>query len=320
MIDPISKGIDDLGNSLLQALNNVQGFFGRELSVATPVHESVLQLIGNTPLIKLNSIGSEFSTYQFFLKAEFTNPTGSAKDRMALALLIDAEKKGKLKPGAKIYASGQMSSLVSISWVGKARGYKVTCFVDKKTDEEGLKSLKIYGAKIEKASSDPEIEAKLASDKDGAFYPDETENLAIPNFHFKTTGPEIWRDLKESVDAVVSAPGTGAALTGIGRYLKSKNPEVKVICACPETHHLHPKNKKKIPSVFDPQVVDFFLTVTPESALHLQSDLYEKEGIFVGRTTGFSLAGALAFAQESKDQKWEGGKFRNIVILSPDRS
>ncbi len=333
MIDPITKGIDDLGNSLLQALNNVQGFFGKELSVANPIHESVLELIGNTPLIKLNKIGTEFSKFQFYLKAEFLNPTGSLKDRTALALFADAEKKGKLKPGMIVILAMATTTARSLTWIGKYRGYSVQCLVALQTPKEKVQELRSYGAEVIVTNESERTKviqlAKEKAQKLGAWFPDEEENPAIPNFHFKTTGPELWRDFKGNIDAVVSAPGTGGAITGIGRFLKSQKPDLKVILAGRESspffqYHksLSKEEKSKIhlPSIYDPLVSDAFYPVSTEEALHQQADLYEKEGIFAGLTTGTVIAGALRFAEAEKDNKWEGGKFQNIVILSPDKN
>jgi len=329
MLDPISRGIDDLGNSLLQALNNVQGLFGKELSVANPIKESILQMIGNTPLIKLNKIGADFSNFQFFLKAEFLNPTGSAKDRTALALVADAERKSKLKPGMKIYLANAGSGARSYAWIGKLRGYPVVCYVTLQTPKEKIQSLRAYGAEVivtnESVPEKVELLVQEKSIQNQAWVPREEDNLANPNFHYKTTGPEIWRDLKGQIDAVVSSPGTGGAITGIGRYLKSQNPEIQIILAGKEQSPFLQlfQNKTKepppLPPVFDPLVVDLAFPVLQEEAVHFQSDLYEKEGIFVGMTTGRVVSGALKYAESQRDKKWEGGKFRNIVLLSPDR-
>lgn len=332
MIDPISKGIDDFGNSLLQALNNVQGIFGKELSVAKPIKDNVLQLIGNTPLIRLNRIGSEYSGVQFYLKAEFLNPTGSAKDRTAIAMVLDAEKRGKLKKGMPIILLGAGSSSVSFTWIGKVKGYPVYCLVPLTTPPERVQLLRSYGADVTVTNaSDPIKLTELADEKAkklGGYLPDELENPANPSFHFKTTGPEIWRDLQGKVGAVISAPGSGGAITGIGRYLKSQDRRVKVIIAGKQNSPFmeygktdNPKEREriKLPAVYDPKLIDHYFHVTKDEALHLQADLYEKEGIFAGLTTGTVITGALRFSETlSESEKNERNPF-NIVILSPDR-
>ncbi|TGL57375.1 pyridoxal-phosphate dependent enzyme [Leptospira ognonensis] len=332
MFDPISKGIDDFGNSLLQALNNVQGLFGKELSVVNPIKDNILQLIGNTPLIRLNRIGSEYSGIHFYLKAEFLNPTGSAKDRTALAMFIDAERRGKVRKGMSVVLYGAGSSSISFSWIGKIRQYPVYCLVPLSTPPERIQLLRSYGAEVTVTSvSDTSVLFDLAiakAQKVNGWIPDEAANPANPNFHFKTTGPEIWRDLQGKVGAVVSAPGTGGAITGIGRYLKSQNSKVKVILAgkqsSPFLRYVKAKTKKEqdeisLPSVYDSRLIDGAFPVSPEEALHLQADLYDKEGIFAGLTTGTVITGALRFSETIKDTLANERDPFNIVILSPDR-
>jgi cysteine synthase len=332
MFDPISKGIDDFGNSLLQALNNVQGIFGKELSVANPIKDSILELVGNTPLIRLNRIGSEYSGIQLYLKAEFLNPTGSAKDRTALAMFVDAERRGKLKKGMSVVLYGAGSSSISYSWIGKIREYPVFCLVPLSTAPERIQTLRSYGAEVTVTSvADSGLLFDLAmkkAQKVNGWIPDESSNPANPNFHFKTTGPEIWRDLQGKVGAIISAPGTGGAITGIGRYLKSQNSKTKVLLAgksnSPFLLYAKAKDKKSqeeisLPAVYDPKLVDGVFPVNQEEAIHLQADLYEKEGIFAGLTTGTVITGALRFSETIKDSiPFERDPF-NIVILSPDR-
>ncbi|GBF49023.1 cysteine synthase [Leptospira ryugenii] len=332
MFDPISKGIDDLGNSLLQALNNVQGIFGKELSVANPLKDNILQLIGNTPLIRLNRIGSEYRGIHFYLKAEFLNPTGSAKDRTALAMFIDAERRGRLKKGMSVVLIGSGSSSISFTWIGKLRQYPVYCLVPIGTSSERVQVLRSYGAEVTIASTADELSlwqlANQKAQKVNGWIPDEKENPANPNFHFKTTGPEIFRDLQGKVNAFVSSPGTGGAITGIGRYLKSQNRNIKVVLAgkpnSPYLQYANEKDKKKqeqinLPAVYDPRLVDAYFTVTNDEALHIQADLYEKEGIFAGLTTGAVISAALQYSAQISDQMSFEREPYNIIILSPDK-
>lgn len=332
MFDPISKGIDDLGNSLLQALNNVQGLFGKELSVANPIKDNILQLIGNTPLIRLNRIGSEYSGIHFYLKAEFLHPTGSAKDRTALAMFVDAERRGKIRKGMSVVLYGAGSSSISFTWIGKIRQYPVYCLVPLSTPPDRIQLLRSYGAEVTVTGvSDVSALFDLAANKAqkvNGWIPDESSNPANPNFHFKTTGPEIWRDLQGKVGAVISAPGTGGAITGIGRYLKSQNSKVQVVLAgkvnSPFLRYIKSKNKKEqdeisLPAVFDAKLIHDAFPIPPEEALRLQADLYDKEGIFAGLTTGTVIAGALRFSETIKDTLANERDPFNIVILSPDR-
>ncbi|BDA78959.1 cysteine synthase [Leptospira kobayashii] len=332
MLEPITKGIDDLGNSLLLALNSVQGIFGKELSVANPIKDSILQLVGNTPLIRLNRIGSEYTGIHFYLKAEFLNPTGSAKDRTALAMFIDAERRGKLKKGMSVVLYGAGSSSISFTWIGKLREYPVYCLVPLHTSQERIQILRSYGAEVSVTNeSDGARLAELAASKAqkvNGWIPDESANPANPNFHFKTTGPEIWRDLQGKVGAIVSAPGTGGAITGIGRYLKSQNSRLKVVIAGKQNSSFlrygRAKDKMEqeaisLPAVYDPKLIDEYFNVSPEEALHLQADLYEKEGIFAGLTTGTVIVGALRLSEKIRESVSNERDPFNIVILSPDR-
>lgn len=331
-MDPISKGIDDFGNSLIQALNQVQGLFGKELSVARPIKDNVLQLIGNTPLLRLNHIGADREGIHFYLKAEFLNPTGSAKDRTALALILDAEKRGKLKRGMGLVLVGAGSSAVSFTWIAKVKGYPVTCYVPIQTSQQKIQLLRSYGAEvIVSEETDLRRLAEIALEKTKKYpswMPDEESNPANPNFHFKTTGPEIWRDLGGKVGAVVSSPGTGGAITGIGRFLKSQDPKVQIVLATKKNSPFleygrteDPKKREQIllPAVFDPKLVSAMYSVSPDEALHLQSDLYEKEGIFAGLTTGTVITGALQFAESLDQSRFSEKNPFSIVILSPDR-
>ncbi|MDF3820564.1 PLP-dependent cysteine synthase family protein [Leptospira sp. 96542] len=332
MIEPISKGIDDFGNSLLQALNNVQGIFGKELSVAKPVKDNVLQLIGNTPLIRLNRIGSDHRGIQFYLKAEFLNPTGSAKDRTALAMFIDAERRGRLKRGMSVVLFGAGSSSISYTWIAKLKSYPVVCLVPIQTAQERIQTLRGYGAEVIVTNESDLVRlgelAEEKAQKINGWVPDEASNPANPNFHFKTTGPEIWRDLQGKVGAIISAPGSGGAITGIGRYLKSQDRKVKVAIACKKNSPFllygkttNPKERETIPlpAVFDPKLIDDYFQVTQEEALHLQADLYEKEGIFAGLTTGTVIVGALRLSERIKEAERSDREPFNVVILSPDR-
>jgi cysteine synthase A len=200
------------------------------------------------------------------------------------------------------------------------------------TSSERIQVLRSYGAEVTVTSvSDSSALFDLAINKAhkvNGWIPDEAANPANPNFHFKTTGPEIWRDLQGKVGAVVSAPGTGGAITGIGRYLKSQNSKIQVVLAgkssSPFICYANAKNKKEqeeisLPAVYDPKLIDKVFSISPEEALHLQADLYDKEGIFAGLTTGTVITGALRFSETIKDTLANEKDPFNVVILSPDK-
>ncbi|MCG9874286.1 MAG: pyridoxal-phosphate dependent enzyme [Leptospiraceae bacterium] len=328
MFDGISKTIDEFGNGILTALNDIQGVFGKELNVATPIKDSILDLVGNTPLIRLNKIGSHIQGIQFYLKAEFQNPTGSLRDRSSLGMIRDAERRGKLKPGSKILITGTGSSSVSISWAGRTLGYKVISVLPKSILASDTYKLKHYGAELEYTEIDPLQYIKQKSSDSSFWYPDETRNMANPNQHFTTTGPEIYRDLNGRVDYLITGGGTGASVTGIGRFLRSmkESRTTKILLSGFENslfhEHFVQKKKVQLPEIFDPSVVDEFLSINKEVAIHYQSDLMEKEGLPVGITTGMIVAAAISFAERIQHDGFPADlnkEIKNFIILSPDR-
>lgn len=326
MLDQFSKQINEFGNSILDALSQVQSLFGKELDVANPIKNSILDLVGNTPLIRLNRITNHIQGIQFLLKAEFLNPTGSLRDRSSLAMIRDAIKKGKLASGGTIVTHGFGSNSISMSWAGRTLGFKVLCFVGENTTQEEINKLSYYGAEVHRTKEDPEKKAIQESLRLGYWYPNEKSNMANPNHHFQKTGPEIYRDLKGKVDYLVSGGGTGGTITGLGRYFKSKeNGNTQVILAGWENsvfdlYYQKKKNEFILPEIFDPKVVDYFLAISKEEAVHYQSDLLVKEGIPVGITTGMVVCAAIRFA-ESLDFKSNNPNedIKNLVIICPDR-
>jgi cysteine synthase A len=337
MFDQISKSIDEFGNGILSALNDLQGVFGKELSVANPIKNSILDLVGNTPIIRLNQIGAHIPGVQFYLKAEFQNPTGSIRDRSAIAMIRDAEKRGKLKPGSTILISGNNSSSVSFSWAGRTMGYRVECFLSDTLGEEQAQKLIHFGADITYAPAndlEKSIQSKL-TESDLYWYPNESKNMANPNHHYSATGPEILRDMQGKVDFFITGGGTGATVTGIGRFFRSVRPALstKILLGGFRDslfdRYFSGKNQSgSLPEIFDPSVVDQFISVTREEAVRFQSDLLIREGLPVGITTGMIVCAAIRYAESLR----EGKPFANpdtsqdsdseklhFVILSPDR-
>lgn len=331
MFDQISRSIDEFGNSVLNALNEVQGFFGKELSVVNPVKNSILELVGNTPLIRLNQIGSHIPDINFYIKAEFQNPTGSIRDRSALAMIRDAEKRGKLTKDGTIVLTGTGSSPISLSWAGRTIGYKVICYLPEGTPEVETIKLRHYGAEIRFTQENiPKLLQEINS-KPNHWYPNENSNMANPNHHFSTTGPEIFRDMAGKVDYLVTGGGTGGTVTGIGRFFRSIKSGIKtkvILTGWKDSsfEQFFSKTKKDVslPDIFDPRVVDEFVTVTKDEAVRYQSDLLIKEGIPVGITAGMILCGAIRYA-ETLTQKDPYGNSdsstekKNLIILCPDR-
>ncbi|TGK13874.1 PLP-dependent cysteine synthase family protein [Leptospira fletcheri] len=332
MFDEISRSIDEFGNSLLGALNNVQGIFGRELSVAKPIKENVLQMIGNTPLIRLNKIGSHLPNVEIYLKAEFCNPTGSVKDRTALSMVLSAERRGELKPGGSILQAGYNTTAISLAWISSIRQYRFKVILAPDTDQEKIRELKSYGAQVEvlqlaKGNWDDSLLEKakdLKNSEKGSVILNEYKDMANTNAHFLFTGPEIWRDLNGGVDAFVAGGGSGGTLSGVGRFLKGKKPSLQVIMGVSKNSRfirrmVQGDNSIRLPESFDPKVTDQYIGVDREEALRYQSELYQKEGIFAGLTTGTTLASALHYAESLPSREDSKATPYRIVVLSPDR-
>ncbi|MBE7412441.1 MAG: cysteine synthase family protein [Leptospiraceae bacterium] len=336
MFDQISKSIDEFGNSFLSALNNIQGFFGKDLSIAVPVKENIFEAIGNTPLIKIKGIGNHIKGVNFFLKAEFLNPTGSVKDRTAFALIKDFEKRGLLKEGSTILDCSEGNLSVSLAWIGKTLGYKVISFVTKNIKKSILKRLEFYGAEIsvipdESSDTSEKIRAFVRNQvalKPNSVWLDQYINMTNPNIHIKYTGREIFRDLAGDVDAFVSGIDSGGLISGVGRFLKSQKESIKVIAAFSGDSLIFvhsasksgkvesAKLKNKLPETFDTKLINSSYYITQEDCNFYQQELCSKEGIYTGLTTGMNLACAIKYAEDISSSNY--GEM-NIVVMAPDK-
>lgn len=341
MFDNLGKSIDELGTGLLGALNTVQNYFGKELSGPVSVKTNILQLVGNTPLIQLHTIGSHIPNVNFFLKAEFLNPTGSVKDRTALAMILDAEKRGLLQRGTTIIEIGAGTSAIGFAWIARIKRYRIICMVHNETPESRIHKLRLYGAEVisyDKTKNNVyEVIQEKCKDCGEIWIADDKKSMANPNIHYRTTGPEIWRDLGKKVDVVVSGGGSGGTITGIGRYLKSQKGNIKVVLSVQEGSlylnesgdGLTTKNLPKLPETFDSHLVDHVFSIKKDEATLYQSELYQKEGIFCGFAVGLILAGAIKFAEKFyldrenpaiyRDQLTLSALPVNIVVIAPDR-
>lgn len=337
MFDQISKSIDEFGNSFLSALNNIQGFFGKDLSIAVPVKENIFQAIGNTPLVKINSIGNHIKGANFYLKSEFLNPTGSVKDRTAYGLVKDFEKRGILKEGSNIIDSSGGNLSVSLAWIGRTLGYSVTSYVTKNTRKSILKKLEFYGANVlfipDTDAESPDkirqfIQNKISS-KPNSVWLDQYVNMINPNIHMKFTGAEIFRDLAGDVDAFVSGVDSGGVISGVGRFLKSQKEAAKIIAAFSSDSKIFSytasksgrvesaKLKTRLPETFDTKLITSSYYITLEDCNFYQQELSSKEGIYAGVTTGLNLAAAVKFAEDLSSNSDPGEM--NIVVMAPDR-
>ncbi|MDD7285145.1 MAG: cysteine synthase A [Candidatus Fimisoma sp.] len=294
------------------------------------VYNSISELVGNTPLIRLNAIertlGLEAAIYA---KAEAFNPAGSSKDRVGLAMIEDAEKKGLLKPGATIIEPTSGNTGIGLAAAAASRGYKVILTMPDTMSVERRNLLKAYGAQVVLTEGSGGMQGSIDKAEElsrripGSFIPGQFDNPSNPQIHYLTTGPEIYRDLDGKVDFFVAGVGTGGTITGTGRYLKEQNPDIKVIAIEPASspllsqgkagpHGLQGIGANFVPSILDTHVYDEIITVTDEEAYEKGRLAASKEGFLVGITSGAALHGAVLLALRPEN------KGKNIVVLLPD--
>lgn len=289
--------------------------------------EKITDAIGNTPLVRINRMNK--TSAEIFVKLECFNPLGSAKDRVALEMIESAEKEGKLKPGALIIEPTSGNTGVGLAYVGAVKGYKVILTMPDSMSVERRMLLKALGAEvvltegakgmagcIEKAN-------EIAAANPGSFIPQQFENEANPRAHFKTTGPEIWRDMDGKIDIFVATAGTGGTISGTAEYLKSKNPDIKVVAIEPDTnkvlsggepgpHKIQGIGANFVPKIYNPKVIDEIYFTNEVKAGSAARALAREEGIFVGISSGAAMEAALTIAARPEN----AGK--RIVALLPD--
>lgn len=294
------------------------------------IYKSADQLIGNTPLLELSNIEKKYNLQaNIIAKVEYFNPTGSVKDRIAKAMIDDAEEKGMLKQGSVIIEPTSGNTGIGLAAVGAARGYRVIIVMPETMSVERRTLMKAYGAELvltEGAKGMKGAIAKaneLAKEIPHSFIPSQFENLANPAIHKKTTGPEIWKDTDGKVDIFVAGIGTGGTITGVGEYLKSKNANIQVIAVEPKdsailssgiagSHKIQGIGAGFIPTVLNTDIYDEIITVSNDDAFQLGKEVGFLEGILVGISSGAAIYAAkeIASRPENKD--------KNIVVLLPD--
>ena len=294
------------------------------------IYTSADQLIGKTPLLELTHIEKALGLKAKVLaKLEYLNPAGSVKDRVAKAMIDDAEEKGLLKPGSVIIEPTSGNTGIGLAAVAAARGYRIIIVMPDTMSVERRQLMKAYGAELvlsEGAKGMKGAIAKadeLAAEIPDSFIPGQFVNPANPKAHFETTGPEIYADTDGEVDIFVAGVGTGGTITGVGEYLKSKKPEVKVVAVEPATspvlskgtagaHKIQGIGAGFVPQVLDTQVYDEIIPVTNEDAFALGREVGHSEGVLVGISSGAAVWAALQIAQRPES----AGK--TIVVLLPD--
>lgn len=297
--------------------------------------EDLLELVGNTPLVGLSKLGADVES-NLYAKLEYTNPTGSVKDRVARYVIDDAEKRGLLEPGGTIVEATSGNMGVAFALIGAVRGYKCIFTLPESITKEKIQALKLYGAQVvltpkglppSDEKSCYKVAHKIAREK-GAFYVNQYFNPLNHEAHYHSTGPEIWADTEGCVDAVICGIGTGGTISGVGKYLKEKRPEVKIVGVEPvgsvfknylKTGELTQASdfdiegigKNFIPGALSIDYIDEVLQVEEEEAMGVVEALLKKEGILAGPSSGAALAGALNYSKGLDKEE-------NIVIVFPD--
>ena len=289
------------------------------------IYNSVAELIGNTPLLKLNTD----TKANVFAKLECFNPAGSAKDRVAYSIIKDAEEKGILKKGSTIIEPTSGNTGIGIAAMGVSRGYRVIIVMPDTMSVERRKLMTAFGAEL--VLTDGVLGMNGAIAKAEELQKETPESIIAGQFtnpanamaHYKTTGPEIWDDTDGKVDVVVAGVGTGGTITGVGEYLKEKNPDVEIVAIEPDTsavlsgesagaHKLQGIGAGFIPEVLNTSVIDKIIKVSADDAYESARNLAKTQGVLVGISSGAALFGALTLAE--KDEY----KGKNIVVLLPD--
>ncbi len=294
------------------------------------IYTSADQLIGRTPLLELTNIEKKYGLKAKILaKLEYFNPAGSAKDRVALQMINDAEEAGVLKPGATIIEPTSGNTGIGLASIAAARGYRIIIVMPDSMSVERRLLMKAYGAELvltpgaQGMSGAIARAEELAREIPGSFIPSQFTNPSNPKAHLLTTGPEIWADTQGCVDIFVAGVGTGGTITGVGRFLKGKNPAVKVVAVEPAAspvlsqgrsgpHGLQGIGANFVPEVLDTGIFDEIIPITDEAAFAAGRDMGRTEGVLVGISSGAALSAAIQLAQRPENE----GK--TIVALLPD--
>ena len=295
------------------------------------IYENATELIGHTPLMKVSNYAKDqgIEDATLLVKVELFNPAGSVKDRVALAMIEDAEKKGKLRPGATIIEPTSGNTGIGLASVAAAKGYRTVLTLPETMSVERRNLLKAYGAELVLTEGAKGMKGAIAKAEElqkeipNSIILGQFDNPANPAAHAATTGPEIWEDTDGKVDIFVAGVGTGGTVTGIGTFLKSKNPEIKVVAVEPADspvlsggkpgpHKLQGIGAGFVPSILNTEIYDEVFTVTTEEAFSSGRLIAHKEGILVGITSGAALYAAAQIAKRPEN------KGKTIVALLPD--
>ena len=294
------------------------------------IYKGTLGLIGNTPLVEVTNVEKDQNlNAKILVKLEYFNPAGSVKDRIAKAMIEDAEEKGLLKEGSVIIEPTSGNTGIGLAAIAAAKGYRIILTMPETMSVERRNILKAYGAEIVLTEGSKGMKGaiakadELAKEIPGSYIPGQFVNPANPEVHRKTTGPEIWKDTDGEVDLFIAGVGTGGTLTGVGEYLKSQNPDVKIVALEPASspvlstgkggpHKIQGIGAGFVPDVLNTTVYDEIFTVENDDAFATGKLLAKKEGILVGISSGAALYGAIELAKRPEN------KGKTIVALLPD--
>ncbi len=294
------------------------------------IYSDITQLVGNTPIVRLERLmKSEKLNFSLYGKLESFNPAGSAKDRVGLAMIVDAEEKGLLKEGATIIEPTSGNTGIGLAVAAAVRGYKLILTMPETMSVERRSLLKAYGAQVVLTEGVKGMQGaideaeRLAKEIPGSYIPGQFDHPANPMIHYRTTGPEIYEAMEGNIDVFVAGIGTGGTITGVGKYLKEKNPKIKIVGVEPAgsplltegkagAHGLQGIGANFIPSILDQSIYDEIITVTDEAAYDAGRKMAEKEGTLVGITSGAALWAAIEVGKREENQ----GK--HILAFLPD--
>src|SRR6058998_4123369 len=296
----------------------------------TEIKDSILEAIGHTPLVRLSRIAAGL-TPQVVAKVESLNPGGSIKDRVAVALVEAAERDGHLRPGGTIVEPTSGNTGTGLAIAARLKGYRVIAVMPDKMSKEKIDLLRAYGAEVVVAPTavspdSPEsyyrVADRLTAEIPGAFQPNQYFNLANPEAHYRSTGPELWEQSAGAITHLVAGVGTGGTITGVGRYLKERNPAIEVIGADPvgsiysgtevKPYLVEGVGEDFWPETFDPSVVDRYVTVSDRDAFLTTRRLAAEEGLLVGGSSGLAAWAALQVARDHEDPS------AMVAVILPD--